>query len=175
MSKITYENKVALSEKPEVDDINKVKATDMNEIKEVVNQNDDNVGNLSNLETIDKSSLVNAVNEIITQNAYSLEETLTGKYWIDGKPTYRKVINVGAITGSGTITIAHNISNFKRCINIYGYAYRETYDNSLPLPYAEVGNSIALKTDKINLTITPTWNPLVTESYVILEYTKTID
>lgn len=39
--KITYENKVALNENPSIADINKVKDTDMNEIKEVVNGNAD--------------------------------------------------------------------------------------------------------------------------------------
>lgn len=40
MSKITYENKVALNENPSIADINKVKDTDMNEIKDIVNGND---------------------------------------------------------------------------------------------------------------------------------------
>ena len=37
MSKITYLDKVALNEKADIPDINKVKANDMNEIKNVVN------------------------------------------------------------------------------------------------------------------------------------------
>lgn len=65
MSKITYQNKVTLNENPNVADINKLKADDLNEIKNVVNANDDNVGNLANLKTTDKSSLVNAINELI--------------------------------------------------------------------------------------------------------------
>ena len=36
----------------------------MNEIKQVVNANDDNVGSLDNLNTTDKTNLVNATNEI---------------------------------------------------------------------------------------------------------------
>ena len=41
MGKIQYENKVALLENADIPDINKVKADDMNEIKQVVNENDD--------------------------------------------------------------------------------------------------------------------------------------
>lgn len=41
MSKITYANKVALNENAEISDINKVTDSDMNEIKAVVNNNDD--------------------------------------------------------------------------------------------------------------------------------------
>lgn len=41
MAKITYTNKVALNENPEIADINKVTDDDMNEIKQVVNDNYD--------------------------------------------------------------------------------------------------------------------------------------
>ena len=41
MAKIQYENKVSLIENADIPDINKVKADDMNEIKQVVNENDD--------------------------------------------------------------------------------------------------------------------------------------
>ena len=43
MSKITYADKVALNENPNVADVNKIKADDLNEIKNVVNANDDNI------------------------------------------------------------------------------------------------------------------------------------
>lgn len=39
MGKITYENKVALNENASIPDINKCKADDLNEIKQVVNEN----------------------------------------------------------------------------------------------------------------------------------------
>ena len=66
MGKITYQNKVALNENPSVADINKVKASDMNEIKQVVNANYDDVGNIADLNTEDISSIVNAINELLT-------------------------------------------------------------------------------------------------------------
>jgi hypothetical protein len=68
---ITYEDKVALNENAEIADINKVTAGDMNQIKQVVNgqkqeidTNSLNIGTLSSLNTIDKSSIVNAINEV---------------------------------------------------------------------------------------------------------------
>lgn len=45
MAKIQYANKVALYNNPDIADINKVKDTDMNEIKTVVNQNADTLAN----------------------------------------------------------------------------------------------------------------------------------
>ena len=64
MAKITYEDKEFLNKNENIADKNKVNDTDLNEIKEVVNGNDDNIGNLSDLNTSDKTSLVNAINEV---------------------------------------------------------------------------------------------------------------
>lgn len=74
MSKITYTDKVALNENPNVADINKVKADDLNEIKNVVNANDNNVGDLADLKTDDVSNIVNAVNEVFDNSHYMIEK-----------------------------------------------------------------------------------------------------
>jgi len=66
MAKITWTNKTTLNPQPSIARENKVIDDDMNEIKQVVNANDDNVGDLADLDTTDKSSLVNAVNELAT-------------------------------------------------------------------------------------------------------------
>lgn len=65
MAKITYENKVALNVNSDIADINKVNASDLNEIKNVVNENDDNMGLLSNLTTPNKNNLVGAINSVV--------------------------------------------------------------------------------------------------------------
>lgn len=63
MAKITYEDKEFLNKNESIADKNKVNDTDLNQIKEVVNGNDDKIGNLSDLNTADKSNLVEAINE----------------------------------------------------------------------------------------------------------------
>ena len=75
MSKITYTDKVTLNENPNVADVNKVKANDLNEIKNVVNANDDNVGDLADLKTTDVSSVVNAVNELVDKVNYEISKS----------------------------------------------------------------------------------------------------
>lgn len=90
MSKITYADKVALNINQDVADVNKCNATDLNEIKEVVNNNDDNIGLLSNLNTTDKSSIVNAINEVITNTKVSIAKIITngeGSYTTNTKVT----------------------------------------------------------------------------------------
>lgn len=71
MAQITYTNKVALNENPEIADINKVTDDDMNEIKSVVNTNDDNVGDITTLTTTTKTSTVSAINELNSTKATS--------------------------------------------------------------------------------------------------------
>lgn len=78
MSKITYANKSALNVNSSIADVNKCNASDMNEIKNVVNQNDDNVGALSGLNTTNKSSIVNAVNEVNTKVGTKQDIILSG-------------------------------------------------------------------------------------------------
>ena len=78
MAQITYEDKVFLNQNSQIANMNKVNDSDLNEIKDVVNQNDTNVGDLLNLNTTDKSSLVNAINEIVnfyekTDNGFVLK------------------------------------------------------------------------------------------------------
>ena len=61
---------------------------------------------------------------------YSTEEKIIGK-WIDGKPIYRKVVNVGS--GSGNFTHPHGISNLDIIVNIYG-SFLQGGTHREPLP-----------------------------------------
>ena len=65
MGKIGFADKVALNENASIPDINKCKASDMNEIKRVVNENDDKVVNLTNLSTPNKNNIVGAINSVV--------------------------------------------------------------------------------------------------------------
>ena len=122
MGKITYQNKVTLNENPNVADVNKVKADDLNEIKNVVNANDDKFN-------------------------YTQEEQRIGT-WIDGKPIYRKTFvvpvtghytTVGNIPNLDIITSCnsylhrggsdyHNINNWGQTDQDFGTAYRHYND-----------------------------------------------
>lgn len=65
MAKITYANKETLYTNADIPANQKVQSSDMNEIKQVVNENDDKVGELNDLNTTEKSSIVNATNEVL--------------------------------------------------------------------------------------------------------------
>lgn len=118
MAKITYENKVALNVNSDIADVNKCNATDLNEIKNVVNENDDNtitntnnitknaakIGTLSSLNTTSKNNLVSAINEV-NANANNLKPVQLYSYTGTNKQT--------------SITLSDSYSNYK-FIEIYG-------------------------------------------------------
>lgn len=92
-------NKVTLNENPDIPDENKVKASDMNEIKEVVNENDNNIGDLSNLNTINKTNLVNAINSILIETGKN--ENANWIKYADGTMICWGVYNIGGISTGG--------------------------------------------------------------------------
>ena len=101
MAKITYEDKEFLNKNENIADKNKVNDSDLNEIKNVVNENDDSVGNLSNLNTINKDSLVGAINELLPIVLYETDKTFS------------------AVANNTVISLNDNLSNYKRIV-LYG-------------------------------------------------------
>lgn len=65
MSKITYADKETLYINADVPANKKTQSSDMNEIKQVVNENDNKVGELNDLNTTDKSSMVSSINWLV--------------------------------------------------------------------------------------------------------------
>lgn len=75
MAQITYANKVKLDDDPSIQAINKVRDVDMNEIKEVVNQNDDDFQNtLPTVLYSDSSGTTGNVTLLDDSNNYSYFE-----------------------------------------------------------------------------------------------------
>ena len=120
--------------------------------------------------------------EIYNQNImnYSTEEQVIGK-WL-GKPLYRKVVSytnsstIGALNDITSISIPHNINNFKNIVKASAVSStgnvlpiqsgQSTSNASVSIPLVESTN-ITFRI--INLTLSArTW-------YFILEYTKTTD
>lgn len=181
MAKITYDNKETLNSQPSIADKNKVKAEDMNEIKSVVNTNYGEVGDITNLNTTDKSSIVNAVNELKGGEEYSTNEINTGKTWIDGKPIYRKVVELPNITSTNIdIGVACNISNLWQVINIEGIIYINNSQGDLGIPlnfYNKASQDYSFLTFYRKTTsqiIMRVWTA-TKGGFAILYYTKTTD
>ena len=93
--KLTYANKVAINENTDIPNINKVTDNDMNEIKAVVNNNDDDMITIN-------TNLTNAT-------TYSTDEIRVGT-WM-GKPLYRKSFYFTQWSGLGLDTYSKYIDN----------------------------------------------------------------
>ena len=115
----------------------------------------------------------------------SLEEREIG-VWTDGKPLYEKTVyEAGGRTG--TITIAHNITNLGHCVNAFGTSYdlgwkegsQRIGAGDLPLPrIASDGNNIGIigvNNTYVNLHVPNAFTDRVTDIYITLQYTKSTD
>ena len=112
------------------------------------------------------------------KDIYSTDEVVTDKVWM-GKPVYRKVVDCGALPDTTGKLVAHNISNISFITNIKGIG-KQTNGDYLILPYLFYQNnsniSISIYANNTNIGIqTYSDRTDVTETYVILEYTKTTD
>ena len=109
---------------------------------------------------------------------YSTNEVKTDNKWIDGKPIYRKVINFGALPNNTSKSVNHNIQNIKRIINMYGYSMRPDTSNTFICPNNPTYNSLTsgMYANETAVTVnTYSDRSSFSETYIILEYTKTTD
>ena len=111
---------------------------------------------------------------------YSTEETVIGK-WIDGRNLYRKVFNIGQLTGSGGNTSRpHGITNFDRAIHLYGSARNTSLESrfTVGIPYPAVTSTqinISLQANNENIQV---YHPSDAGNYsavVVMEYIKIAD
>lgn len=141
MSKITYENKEQLNTNENIPAKNKCMASDLNEIKSIVNENDTNALYKKNVKTTKTDSdndtySCNYVNSALEEH-YSTEETFTGKYWIDGKKIYRKVISVSNMEISSAASISTGITNLNELISLNGIYTNISAGTKTPYPMTQ--------------------------------------
>ena len=117
----------------------------------------------------------NYINEARLEE-YSTTEKIIGT-WIDGKPIYRKVLNVGTVTTQKTY-ITHNIANLGKLVNLYGTFNRD--DNAqqiMPGNYTNWETYLYDATSEyftINFSANQ-WSRNPYDIVIVMEYTKTTD
>lgn len=115
MATITYNDKTALTIDTSIADENKVTASDLNEIKNVVNTN------ASTLDSNVTQTATNTTNLTNLLNIFSGSEVNTGMTYVDGSTIYAKAVNIGTLSAqSGTYT--HGIG-FSRLVMVTGSFY----------------------------------------------------
>lgn len=101
---------------------------------------------------------------------YSTEETFTGKYWIDGKKIYRKVLSIRYGGTNQWVDVNHNINNFCDLVHEESFYLHEGYR------YLKIPNDFVIEI-RVTSTVYSYYktNQITANGYAILEYTKTTD
>lgn len=95
----------------------------------------------------------------------------TGHFWIDNKPIYRKVIDLGALPDSTSKNVAHSLTGLGEIVDLRGVANDSSggdFVKALPLP----NDVVALAIDTTNVTVTTASDLTAYEqAYAIIDYT----
>ena len=86
--------------------------------------------NASEIVIINSDNSVKNLDDYLEEtNKFSTtEEIFTGKYWVDGKPIYRKVWEIGASsTINQDISVSATITNLDKVVDFRGGVYFENY------------------------------------------------
>ena len=103
-----------------------------------------------------------------SESVYSTSEVFTGQYWIDGKPIYRRCVNVGQ--GNGSL-IDYNLSSWgiDTCISCKG----ATIGRALPSLPSNSSYWITLIYESPNIEVRcGQYRTITNDIIAILEYTK---
>lgn len=128
---------------------------------------DANISNVRNLIKINKSTV---------KYQYSTSEQLTGDFWINGKPIYKKTVSFGTLPNNTTKSVAHGISSIGNVISMGGTSWGSG-STTLPIPNApgsgSISFSISMNVDSTNIVInTGADRTAYTNTYITVEYTK---
>lgn len=125
----------------------------------------------------DTNKAINDINDNYHAQ-YSLNERFTGRYWIDGKKVYEKVIHVSGF--SSDISVNHDISNFDRALSIDLFMVNsEKVNYMIPRAHRDDshdGISVVITKTRLMIEVGP-FNDFFshTNGYAIIKYTKTVD
>ena len=107
---------------------------------------------------------------------YSSSEKVVG-YWTDGKPIFRKVVDLGSMPNATTKNVAHSISNLDKVIAIRGMCTNGTTTFPLPyamaLTYATNEYDFSIYVNATNIVIATGTNRSSYSGFAIIDYTKT--
>lgn len=116
--------------------------------------------------------------DLLPKEVYSTDEIKTNKVWIDGKPIYRKVIDLGLLGTQTQISYGNQIDIIT---SFGGYLYQDDGGNMSLIEYTsslwrEITYTITSRHTMnvlINRSNTSAWNDWKLK--IVIEYTKTTD
>ena len=112
------------------------------------------------------------VNQLIDRGVHDTEEFVVGT-WLDDKPVYRKVLNLGSAPNLGSTSVAHAVASLGTVTSL-----RAVMDNATtqrPAPWGDGTIATAIEATDTNVTLETNWTAAGYATYAIMEYTKTTD
>lgn len=109
----------------------------------------------------------------MSQNVYSTTEQAVGT-WIDGKTIYRKVVQCGSIA-SASKDVAHGISNLGVVVEARGQLISGSSYYPAPRVAGVLAQTVGMNVGPVYIRLDAGGNANFTDSFVIIEYTKTTD
>lgn len=119
--------------------------------------------------TINAPSINAVKNYIDKKQTYSADEIVVGK-WIDGKPIYRKIVDIGDLPNNTNKYVTHNI-NIETPISCSGICYNSSASMRFTLPMPNTN----IWLDVNQICVLTTVDRTNTRAKAIIEYTKTTD
>ena len=126
-----------------------------------------------------KQALLSESDSYLKQTLYKKDEIATGGVWIDMKPIYRKVIEVGALPNATTKDVDHDIPTMDTIVDFWGTATRASAAGgttciTIGIPHADTGSTnlveVQILVDKVRLVTAADYSAY--DGFVVIEYTK---
>lgn len=146
----------------------------------VVSSTSFNIGDFSANASIDGTEVFNSATDLtkiayIKPDIYSTSETKTNKVWIDGKPIYRKVVNLGTLPSTDTdpYNVPHGITNISTVVSIEAFIVQSAITETIPnyLSDTKYIGRARFRNEYVSISTKGNWSEAT--GYAILEYTKT--
>ena len=114
--------------------------------------------------------------EIDSPDAYSTSEVKTNKIWVNNKPVYRKVVDIGNLPNNSRKEVAHNITNLDDIIYCSAIIDNGTTYRQLPVSSPlDTNYAIDVYANSTYIVIDTGNDRTSYSGYAIVEYTKTTD
>ena len=121
----------------------------------------------------DEDTFLNTVvNTIQDSQSYSTTEQKTGGTWIDEKPIYRKVVDLGNLHNATTKSVSHGISNIGLVTDLRGIWYASNDYRTLPYVGGGATYDVYLSADNTNIKVQTGMDRSSFTGFAIIEYTK---
>ena len=117
-------------------------------------------------------------NAVAESLSYFTTEQKTGGKWIDGKPIYRKTVEIGNLPNNTVKQIANVLSNVDNIVEIRGVAKSSTL--GIVLPYIDISGGVTYLANiyissKTHLQVNTNYNFSSYTGFAVIYYTKTTD